>query len=188
MRRAGELVFRIGQGLPTKENPRKILRVFEYKGRKYALCDSIDDPIPLDELEGADTYQSVFKKNSDQSIDSTQPDNAPRTSGILGIDLGGAFSRVAIVTEGELTVLENAHGNRATPSMVAFTEEGKPLIGEAAQKQTTLNPTNTIPLPLRWLGRKFPKLPDEARLLPYQTSLDKAGRMNIEWFRHVLVN
>ena len=87
--------------------------------------------------------------DSAQLIEPAQPDNA---SGILGIDLGGAFSRVAIVDEGELAVLENAQGNRATPSMVAFTEEGRLLIGEAAQKQATLNPNepHPSPSPLAW--------------------------------------
>lgn len=54
---------------------------------------------------------------------------------IVGIDLGTTNSCVAIMEAGEARVLENQEGQRTTPSIVAFTDEGKVLVGTPAKRQ-----------------------------------------------------
>ncbi|HAA73004.1 MAG TPA: molecular chaperone DnaK, partial [Planctomycetaceae bacterium] len=61
---------------------------------------------------------------------------------IIGIDLGTTNSVVAVMEGSEPKVLQNAEGNRLTPSVVAFTDKGE-LVGEPAKRQAVTNPTRT---------------------------------------------
>jgi molecular chaperone DnaK (HSP70) len=62
----------------------------------------------------------------------------------VGLDLGTANSVVAVLEGGEPSVIANAEGSRATPSVVAFTSSGEVLVGEAARRQAVINPGRTI--------------------------------------------
>lgn len=72
---------------------------------------------------------------------------------IVAIDFGTSYSRVGVFRNGRVEIIPNEYGNRFTPSYVAFTKEGKRLIGEAAKKQLLSNPENTIFNAKRFLGR-----------------------------------
>lgn len=74
---------------------------------------------------------------------------------IIGIDLGTTNSCVAIMDGGEPKVIENAEGNRTTPSVVAFTDNGERLVGQVAKRQAVTNPTRTLFAIKRLIGRKF---------------------------------
>src|SRR5262245_2670593 len=75
---------------------------------------------------------------------------------VLGIDLGTTNSVVAVMEAGEPTVLENAEGNRITPSIVAVNPRtGERLVGQVAKRQAITNPENTIFSVKRFMGRKF---------------------------------
>ena len=63
---------------------------------------------------------------------------------IIGIDLGTTNSCIAVMEGGEPTVITNAEGNRTTPSVVAFTDDGERLIGQVAKRQSITNPDKTI--------------------------------------------
>jgi len=64
---------------------------------------------------------------------------------VLGIDLGTTNSVMAILEAGEPVVLENAEGNRTTPSVVAVNpRSGERLVGQVARRQAITNPENTI--------------------------------------------
>lgn len=65
-------------------------------------------------------------------------------SKIIGIDLGTTNSCVAVYEGGERVIIPNAQGGRTTPSVVAFTKDGKRLIGETAKRQAAVNPDRTI--------------------------------------------
>jgi molecular chaperone DnaK len=74
---------------------------------------------------------------------------------ILGIDLGTTNSAVAVMEGGEPRILENAEGNRTTPSIVAISKSGERLVGLLAKRQSVTNPKNTIFSVKRLIGRKF---------------------------------
>src|SRR6056297_2988624 len=74
---------------------------------------------------------------------------------ILGIDLGTTNSAMAIIEGGQPKILENAEGNRTTPSIVAISKSGERLVGQAAKRQAVTNLENTVFAVKRLIGRKF---------------------------------
>jgi molecular chaperone DnaK len=76
-------------------------------------------------------------------------------SKILGIDLGTTNSAMAIIEAGEPTIIENAEGNRTTPSVVAISKKGERLVGQIAKRQAVTNPQNTIYGIKRFMGHNF---------------------------------
>ncbi|MFT5837721.1 MAG: molecular chaperone DnaK [Flavobacteriales bacterium] len=74
---------------------------------------------------------------------------------IIGIDLGTTNSCVAVLDGGVAKVLENAEGDRTTPSIIAYTQEGEILVGQPAKRQAVTNPQNTLFAIKRLIGRRF---------------------------------
>ncbi|HYP67619.1 MAG TPA: molecular chaperone DnaK [Thiobacillaceae bacterium] len=74
---------------------------------------------------------------------------------IIGIDLGTTNSCVAIMENGQPKVIENSEGARTTPSVVAYTDNGEILVGDAAKRQAVTNPKNTLYAVKRLIGRRF---------------------------------
>ncbi len=74
---------------------------------------------------------------------------------IIGIDLGTTNSCVAVMDGDKARVIENAEGDRTTPSIVAFTKDDEVLVGQPAKRQAVTNPANTLYAVKRLIGRKF---------------------------------
>ncbi len=74
---------------------------------------------------------------------------------IIGIDLGTTNSCVAIMEGDKVKVIENAEGDRTTPSIVAFTGDNEVLVGQSAKRQAVTNPQNTLFAIKRLIGRRF---------------------------------
>ena len=74
---------------------------------------------------------------------------------IIGIDLGTTNSCVSVLDGDSAKVIENAEGDRTTPSIIAFTDDGETLVGQSAKRQAVTNPTNTLFAIKRLIGRKF---------------------------------
>jgi molecular chaperone DnaK len=89
-------------------------------------------------------------------------------SKIIGIDLGTTNSVVAIMEGGQPKVLINSTGNRTTPSVLAFTDKGERLVGQAAKHQQVTNPKNTIFSIKRFMGRRHSEVESEEKLVPYE--------------------
>jgi molecular chaperone DnaK len=86
---------------------------------------------------------------------------------IIGIDLGTTNSVVAVLEGGEAKVIPNKEGNRTTPSVVAFQENGQRLVGGPAKRQAVTNPQNTIFSVKRFMGRRHEEVGSEERMVPY---------------------
>jgi molecular chaperone DnaK len=91
-------------------------------------------------------------------------------SKVIGIDLGTTNSCVSVMEGKAAKVIENAEGARTTPSMVAFTESGERLVGQAAKRQAVTNPENTFFAIKRLVGRRFedPLVKRDMDLVPYK--------------------
>ena len=74
---------------------------------------------------------------------------------IIGIDLGTTNSCVAVLDGDKPRVIENAEGDRTTPSIIAYTNDGETLVGQSAKRQAVTNPTNTLFAIKRLIGRRF---------------------------------
>jgi molecular chaperone DnaK len=89
---------------------------------------------------------------------------------VIGIDLGTTNSCVAVIEGKTAKVIENSEGMRTTPSMVAFTESGERLVGQAAKRQAVTNPDSTFYGVKRLMGRRMsdPMVKKEMELVPFK--------------------
>jgi len=101
---------------------------------------------------------------------------------IIGIDLGTTNSCVAIMEGGKPRVIENAEGDRTTPSIVAFTKDGEVLVGASAKRQAVTNPKNTFFAVKRLIGRKFTdaEVQKDIGLVPYKITQHENGDAWVE--------
>ena len=89
-------------------------------------------------------------------------------SKIIGIDLGTTNSCVSVLESGQPKIIENAEGDRTTPSVVAYTD-GETLVGQSAKRQAVTNPENTLYAIKRLIGRKFDgEIKKESEVAPYK--------------------
>ncbi|MEX0732949.1 MAG: molecular chaperone DnaK [Aquisalimonadaceae bacterium] len=89
---------------------------------------------------------------------------------IIGIDLGTTNSCVAVMEGGKPRVIENAEGERTTPSVVAFTEDGEVMVGSPAKRQAVTNSENTLHAVKRLIGRRFDEsvVQRDVKEMPYK--------------------
>lgn len=89
---------------------------------------------------------------------------------IIGIDLGTTNSCVAVLDGGKARVIENAEGDRTTPSVVAYTDDGEILVGSPAKRQAVTNPNNTLFAIKRLIGRRFQdeEVQRDLNIMPYK--------------------
>ena len=65
-------------------------------------------------------------------------------SKVIGIDLGTTNSCVAVIENGEPTVIPSSEGARTTPSVVGFAKNGERLVGQVAKRQAITNHDRTV--------------------------------------------
>ncbi|MFO1237936.1 MAG: molecular chaperone DnaK [Alphaproteobacteria bacterium] len=101
---------------------------------------------------------------------------------VIGIDLGTTNSCVAVMEGGKPKVIENAEGARTTPSIVAFTDDGERLVGQAAKRQAVTNPTYTYHAIKRLVGRRFDDkmVQKDIGLMPYKIVKSETGDAWVE--------
>ena len=88
---------------------------------------------------------------------------------IIGIDLGTTNSCVAVLDGDKPRVIENSEGDRTTPSVVGYTDDGEILVGQSAKRQSVTNPKNTLYAVKRLIGRKFTDdvVQKDIKMVPY---------------------
>ncbi|MBU6310394.1 molecular chaperone DnaK [Patescibacteria group bacterium] len=100
---------------------------------------------------------------------------------ILGIDLGTTNSAMAIVEAGEPRIVENAEGNRTTPSVIALSKTGERLAGLIARRQAVTNPKNTIYQIKRFIGHTFdePGVEKDRKSVPFELRKSATGGIEV---------
>ncbi len=101
-------------------------------------------------------------------------------SKILGIDLGTTNSAMAVLEGGEPTIIVNAEGDRTTPSVVGFRQDGDRIVGKAAKNQAVTNPKNTVFSIKRFMGRRYDEVGSELKTIPYTVKPGTGGRAVVE--------
>src|SRR6476660_5963783 len=101
---------------------------------------------------------------------------------VIGMDLGTTNSCVAVMEGGDTKVIENSEGARTTPSMVAFTDAGERLVGQAAKRQAVTNPMKTLYSVKRLIGRRYddPMVQKEVSLVPFKVVKGSNGDAWVE--------
>ena len=101
---------------------------------------------------------------------------------IIGIDLGTTNSCVAVLDGGEPKVIENAEGDRTTPSIIAYANEGETLVGQPAKRQAVTNPNNTLFAIKRLIGRQFKDdvVQKDIKMVPYSVVANDNGDAWVE--------
>jgi len=100
---------------------------------------------------------------------------------IIGLDVATGFCGVSVWMNGRCEVIANEHGNRTTPSWVAF-HENERLIGESAKNLISADPKNVIFAVKRFIGRTFddPVVQQEMKNVTYTIVNDGKNRPQIE--------
>ncbi len=101
---------------------------------------------------------------------------------IIGIDLGTTNSCVAVMDGGEAKVIENAEGDRTTPSIIAYASDGEVLVGQPAKRQAVTNPDNTLFAIKRLIGRQFADdvVQKDIKMVPYKITKADNGDAWVE--------
>ncbi len=101
---------------------------------------------------------------------------------VLGIDLGTTNSVLAVIEAGDPTILENAEGNRLTPSVVAVNPKtNEQIVGQVARRQAITNPENTVFSVKRFMGRKFAdqEVQEALKHVPYKVKAAPNGDVRV---------
>ncbi|MDD4343245.1 MAG: molecular chaperone DnaK [Eubacteriales bacterium] len=98
---------------------------------------------------------------------------------VIGIDLGTTNSCVAFLEGGKPVIIPNAEGNRTTPSVVAFTKDGR-LVGQVAKRQAVTNPDKTISSIKRHMGTDYKVKIDDKEFSPQEISAMVLGKIKAD--------
>lgn len=101
-------------------------------------------------------------------------------SKIIGIDLGTTNSCMAYMENGKAVIIPNGEGNKTTPSVVAFTNDGKRLVGENAKRQAVTNPNNTVASIKREMGTGYRKTINGKAYSPQEISAMVLQKLKID--------
>src|SRR5699024_10783564 len=101
-------------------------------------------------------------------------------SKIIGIDLGTTNSCVSVMEGNEPTVIQNSEGGRTTPSVVAFSKDGQPLVAAPAKRQAITNPEHTISSMKRFMCRRYEEVKEETKQASYKIVKGDDGTARVQ--------
>lgn len=89
---------------------------------------------------------------------------------------------MAIIEAGEPAIIENAEGNRTTPSVVAISKKEERLVGQIAKRQAVTNPQNTIYGIKRFMGHNFTDdaVQKDKEIVPYEVKEGPDGGVMVK--------
>ncbi|MDY7002659.1 MAG: molecular chaperone DnaK [Cyanobacteriota bacterium] len=130
--------------------------------------------------QSVDEILPILKRNPTQNY---SPSPTPKSTtkqqnnfcSVVGIDLGITKSIIAKTEAGKPVVIPNKNGFYSTPTVVAFSENGNCLIGEAAQRQALRNPLNTFDSLMWFIGCKYDEVVEKVKQVSYQVLPDNKG-------------
>lgn len=101
---------------------------------------------------------------------------------IIGIDLGTTNSCVAVMEGKTARIIENAEGDRTTPSVVGYADDDEVLVGQSAKRQAVTNPHNTLFAVKRLIGRQFNDevVQRDIKMVPYKIAKADNGDAWVE--------
>ena len=97
----------------------------------------------------------------------------------FGLDLGTGFSCAAVLEGGKPVVVINDEGNRTTPSVVGFGNDGEIKVGSSAKRQAVTNPKKTIAFVKRFMGEKYKDVSYDVERASYKV-VDENGNVRID--------
>ena len=98
----------------------------------------------------------------------------------VGIDLGTTNSLMATVRNGSSEILADVDGKELIPSVVNYSADSTPLVGNAALAQAAIDPQQTVISVKRLIGRSLVDVQQRYPNLPYQFSVSDNGLPLIE--------
>jgi molecular chaperone DnaK len=99
---------------------------------------------------------------------------------MIGVDLGGRKACMAVLRDQTPVVIENAEGERTTPSVVTFTEDGDWLVGTVAKRQAVMSPENTVVAIRDFMGRTMAEVKEEETIVPYRVEAGPNGDVRVD--------
>lgn len=104
---------------------------------------------------------------------------------IIGIDLGTTNSCVAAIEGGKPVVIPNSEGQRTTPSIVCFDENGTRLVGVPAKRQAVKHPERTVQSIKRFMGTDHRVKIDHMEFSPEQISACILQKLKLQAQTHL---
>lgn len=97
---------------------------------------------------------------------------------IVGIDLGTTTSSIAVMQGAAPEIIENAEGNRITPSIVSF-QGDKVTVGVQAKRQLLTN-KYTIFAAKRFIGAQYKEVETYIKVVPYGVTKRDNGEIGLK--------
>lgn len=98
----------------------------------------------------------------------------------IGIDLGTGTSEVAVMENGQATIIANSEGDRTTPSIAAYKSDGTTLVGKAAKNQAAMNPKGTVYAIKRFIGHTYDEMGEWPKIVPYKVVKNQNNMAYVE--------
>jgi molecular chaperone DnaK len=99
---------------------------------------------------------------------------------VVGIDLGTTNSLIGVMEAGFPILIADANGERLTPSVVHFPEEGESLVGQAAAHMRMLKPAETVYSIKRFIGVRAEELRDDEAEVGYELLRRKSQSIRVK--------
>ena len=106
---------------------------------------------------------------------------------VIGIDLGTTNSVVAFLENGKPMVIQNAEGSKTSPSTVLYQENGDVIVGELAKRQRQIHHNRTIYSVKRFVGIRWDESKERRNGIQYPLTEGPDGLVAVDLNGEVLL-